>query len=108
MDRLVVLPGFVRSGASAVGDYRADLIPGEVVEGYLVASDVDGVVRHLALEADPDHPNVYIRVVNDAVWPFDVGQKVASLPVVAIDLLESSDERTRRAGRALLERLESR
>jgi excisionase family DNA binding protein len=108
LDRLVGLPRLVRSGASAVEDYRADLIPGEVVEGYLPASDIDGVVRRLALESVHDHPNVYIRVVDDAVWPFEAGQKVAPLPVVAIDLLESSDERSRRAGRALLETLGSR
>lgn len=107
LERLANLLGFVRSGASAVEEYRADLVPGEVVEGYLPASDIDDVVRRLALESDPDHPNVFIRVVDDGVWPFDVGQKVASLPVVAIDLLDSSDERSRRAGRALLERLAS-
>lgn len=108
LDRLMALPGLVRSGASAVADYRVDLVPGEVVEGYLPASMFDDVVERFALEADSDRPNVYIRVVDDAVWPFDADQKVAPLPVVAIDLVESSDERSRRSGKSLLERLASR
>jgi excisionase family DNA binding protein len=105
--RLVVVPGFVRSGASAVDDYRVDLAPGEAVEGYVPASAIEGIVGRFALDPDPDRPNVFLRVVDDAVWPFRFDQVVAPLPVVAIDLLESSDERSRRAGSALLERLRS-
>ena len=105
LEQLAGHAALVRSGVSAVDDYRVDLVSGEAVEGYLTASALEGVVDQFAMDADSDRPNVVLRVVDDSVWPFASDQKVAPLPVVAIDLLESPDERSRRAGRILLERL---
>jgi excisionase family DNA binding protein len=105
LGRLAGHAAVVRSGVSAVAEYRVDLVPGEAVEGYIFESALDGLVREFSLDADWDRPNLILRVVDDEVWPFAAGQKVAPLPVVAVDLLESSDERSRRAGRLLLKRL---
>ena len=39
-----------------------------------------------------------LRVVNDGLWPFGPDEAVAPLPVVAVDLVEVGDGRSRRAG----------
>jgi hypothetical protein len=56
------------------------------------------VVQRYALEEDPERPNLLLRVVDDDVWPFEAGTNIAPRPVVAVDLLESDDDRSRRAG----------
>src|SRR5690606_22891954 len=105
LEQLARHPAFVRSGVSAVDDYRIDLFPGEAVEGYIRASVLKSMVDQFAMEPDSDRPNVILRIVDDSVWPFAPDHKVVPLSVVAVDLLESSNERSRRAGGVLLERL---
>ena len=98
-------PGVVASGVSALSDHHVDLVVGDQSEAYVQASRVAELADRLALDADSDRPNVRLRVVRDDDWPFEAGQRVASAPVVAVDLLESDDERSRRAARELLARL---
>jgi hypothetical protein len=105
LGRLVDAPDVVRSGVSAAANYAADLVAVDSVDGYVRASSLAGLVKRFALDDDADRPNVVLRVVDDDAWPFAPGQCYASLPVVAVDLLESNDERSRRAGVRLLERL---
>ena len=67
-------------------------------------SRVAELAERFALDADSDRPNVRLRVVSDHDWPFEAGQRVAPAPVVAVDLLDSDDQRTQRAARELLAR----
>lgn len=105
LERLADSPGVVRSGVSAAGEYDIDVIASAVFEGYASASSLAGLVEQYALEQGAERSNVILRIVEDDVWPFRSGESVASGPVVAVDLLDADDERSRRAGAALLERL---
>jgi len=104
LDRVGDEVGAVRSGVSALDEHDADLIVSDQAEIYVRASKVAGLVNRYALEPDADRPNLVVRVVDDSVWPFDEGKDVAPWPVVAVDLLDADDERSRRAGRELIER----
>ena len=92
------------SGVSALRAHRVDLVVADRCEAYVRSSQVAGFVDCLALDADSDRPNAHLRVVTDEHWPFGSDQRVAPAPVVAVDLFESEDERSRRAGRELLAR----
>ncbi len=92
----------VRSGVSAAGDYDIGLVAMDAFEGYVRASGVDGVAQEFALEEGAGRWNVLLRVVDDRVWPFSPADRVAPRLVVAVDLLDSPDERSRRAGSELL------
>jgi excisionase family DNA binding protein len=94
----------VRGGVSALDEHNVDLIVRDEAEIYIKASQVAGLVDRYSLEPDADRPNLIVRVVGDEVWPFDEGERVAPWPVVAVDLLDAADERSRRAGLELLER----
>ena len=78
-------------------------IGGDDVEGYLPESVIKDVEYRAALRpASPRSANVILHGVV-GFWPFaDV--KEAPLAVVLLDLLESSDERSRRAARAFARR----
>ena len=102
MPLLVGATGVVRGGISAAADHGADLLGGDGFEGYVGASDVGPLIRRLALDESAERPNVVLRIVEDAVWPFETGQRFAGRSVVAIDLLEQDDPRARRAAAELL------
>ncbi len=63
------------------------------------------LVNRLALDERSERPNVVLRVVDDGLWPFSPDEKVAPAPVVAVDLLEAGDGRSRRAAAQLLQSL---
>lgn len=95
---------FVRSGVSAAAQYGASLRSPGVLEGYLPEGDVEDLAYRLALRpADERSADLILRGVA-GFWPFD-GRSVAPKAVVAVDLLESLDQRTRRAGEELLRKL---
>ena len=73
-------------------------------EVYVREDQLTDLVARYELDADAERPNVVIQVVGADVWPFGDTEEVAPWPVVAIDLLDALDERTRRAGRDLIER----
>ena len=98
-DRRVVL-----SGVSAADAVDADLVASEELEVYVRAADLGGLVTSFGLEQTSEGTrNVVARVVAGE-WPFVEDEHVAPALVVAIDLMESTDQRTERAGRALLAR----
>lgn len=66
------------------------------------ASDLDQLVARFGLDDKAARPNMVLRVVDDAVWRFRPGQVAAERAVVAVDLLESDDPRSMRAGADLL------
>lgn len=95
-------PGVVASGISALSDHHVDLVTSDQSEAYVRESRVAELADRFALDADADRPNVRLRVVSDDDWPFDAGQRVASVAVVAVDLMDSDDERSQNAARELL------
>jgi len=103
LDRLANVPGVVRSGVSAALEYGADLLVGETFEGYVRSRDLDELVSKYGLDDQAARPNVLLRVVDDSVWPFQRAQRSAGRAVVAVDLLDSAEPRTRRAGTELLD-----
>lgn len=103
LDRLGDVPVIVRSGVSAAAEHGADLLVQDGFEGYVRASDLDELVAKFGLDNNAARPNVALRAVDPAVWPFDDGQVTAGRVVVAVDLLESGDPRSSRAGKELLE-----
>ncbi len=94
----------VRGGVSALNEHGVDLIVSDEAEIYVRASKVADLVDRYALDPHADRPNLVVRVVDDGVWLFGEGEKVASWSVVAVDLLDANDERSRRAGLELIER----
>ncbi len=102
LDRLVDVPAVVRGGISAAVEHGAGLVAQDGVEGYVRSGDLDRLVAEFGLDQNAARPNVVFRVVDDAIWPFGIGQVAAGRAVVAVDLLESDDPRSRRAGAELL------
>ncbi len=103
LDRLASASQVVRSGISAAGEHGVDLVAAAGFEGYVRAGDLDGIVSRFGLDDEAARPNVLLRVVDDGVWPFQAGQCSPGSAVVAVDLAESDEPRSRRAGVELLE-----
>ena len=92
---------FVRSGISAAAEHGADVRSRELLDGYLPEEALDRLVYRFALRpVDERQADLVLRGVSGS-WPFD-GRRVAPRAVVAVDLADSVDQRTRRAGEALL------
>ena len=99
------MPGVVRTAASAADEHGIDLVGPGPAEAYVSGSVFAQLAASFHLEERSERPNVVLRVVDDAHWPFAAGAVVAPPAVAAVDLLESGDERARRAGAELLESL---
>ena len=97
--------GVVRSGVSAANHYQLDVVAVDEFEGYVRSSVLAALVNRFALDEHSERPNVVLRVVDDGLWPFGSDEAVAPAPVVAVDLLEAGDGRSRRAADQLLQRL---
>lgn len=104
LDRVVNDVRVVRGGVSASGEHAIDLIVPDAAEVYVRASQIADLEGDYALDGDAERPNLIVRVVDDELWPFEEGERVAPWPVVAVDLLEAGDERSRRAGLELIAR----
>jgi len=104
LPRLLDEPDLVRTGVSAAADVGADIVALTDVEAYAPAARFDELRNRYLLE-ESSNPNVWLRLV-DEPCPFPPGTRVAPTTAVAIDLLDSADERTRRAGRELLDAIE--
>src|SRR5258706_2385717 len=103
LERLRSDPAIVLSGADAAAVYGADKRAPGLVEAYIDRDRLQDVVYRYALRAaDVADANVVLRVVAGPV-PRAHG-RVAPVAATALDLLESSDDRSRRAGRELARR----
>jgi hypothetical protein len=98
-DRRLVL-----TGISAPRRYRADVVSRRELEAYVRAKDLPKVIRDYKLEEEADDLNVTLRVV-EGFWPFEADERYAPKAVVGVDLLDSRDQRSRRAGAKLLKDL---
>ena len=105
LGELLEHPGIVASGVSALGFHNVDLVAIDQAEGYIPRSELASMIDEYELDNAADRPNVQLRVVDDEYWPFEARQRYAPLPIVAVDLLDSADERSRRAGQELLNQL---
>ncbi len=106
LERIGNEPDVVRSGVSAANEHGADLLAWDFLEAYVPKSAAEDIIRRYALDVDAERANVVLRIVEDSAWPFAPGERFAPRAVVAIDLLESGDERSRRAGLALARQLQ--
>lgn len=91
----------VLSGWSAASEVGADLLAGDVVEGYVAHKSVQKLKSLYGLTVAGSNPNVVLHVVG-GLWPFAKNERIAPAVVVALDLLEHNDQRSGRAGQALL------
>jgi hypothetical protein len=98
---------FVRSGVSAAENHNVDVVAQGVVEGYLPKRRLAKLSYEHALRAvSEDSANLIVRAI-DGFWPFK-SERIAPEAVVAVDLLDSSDQRSRRAGSRLLKEIRQR
>lgn len=105
LDRLARDARLVLAGASAAQHHGADLVALEQVEAYVREADLAPLLADYALSpALAGAENVLLRVPAPA-WPFDPGSRYAPGAVVGVDLVDAADERSVRAGRALLGRV---
>lgn len=96
-------PAFVRSGVSAAVEYDVDLRAPGVVEAYVRRDQIDELVYRYALRpAAVADANTILHVFHGSVPRTADG--VAPVAAVALDLLESNDARSQRAGRELARR----
>lgn len=93
-------PGVVATGASVAREYGFDIVAPGTVELYVRSNSAASLTRHYALEPNA-RANVVLHVI-DSTWPFDVEVARAPALVAAVDLADSPDQRTARAGREYL------
>jgi excisionase family DNA binding protein len=96
------LPGLVSSDRVVVSGATAAAHHGAPVQGrpphaiYVKRSDLDMVAAAHDLRFDEDDPNVVVRVVADAVWPFADDERYANPLITLIDLIDDRDDRSAR------------
>lgn len=95
-------PGLVQAGVSAAGHYELGLVAVDHLEAYVPKDLAEVLIGRYRASADGS-PNVLLRVVDEEHWHF-ADRSVAPPSVVAVDLLEAGDGRSRRAGRDLIHR----
>jgi excisionase family DNA binding protein len=101
VDRLALDARVVRSGASARA-VAVDVLAVGVVEGYVHVEAFDALVGEYAL-AGAGRINVVLRVPPAELFVFG-DEDEAAWPVVAVDLYDAGDDRSRRAAQSLLNR----
>lgn len=105
LERLADDGRLILGGASAAQYHGADLVALDHVEGYVRRDDLESIVAAYAMgPAIAGAENVLLRVPAPS-WPFPAGSLVAPAAVAAVDLVDAGDERSVRAGRALLRRI---
>jgi excisionase family DNA binding protein len=97
----------VLTGISAAQVHKQDLSVVGQVEAYVRVCDLRRLQRDFHLEPSRKGGNVTLRVV-DRPWPFGDSDAHAPEIVVAVELLSSDDQRTRRAGTQILTKAFSR
>jgi uncharacterized protein YciI len=105
LDRLRADKRLLLSGADAARVHHADLVALDGVEAYVRDQDRDAVLRQYRLEpAVLAEANVVLRVLPGDVEDAPGQDRIVSPSLLALDLIDAGDERSVRAGRALVER----
>lgn len=105
LSNLLEESGVVRAGISVASQYSMDVSDSGVVELYVHEKQLPRLRRKYLLEPSV-RPNVILHVVKGP-WPFTKSAKFVPIAVAALDMLESDDPRSRRAGEAMLDRVEA-
>jgi excisionase family DNA binding protein len=105
LPRLRKEKGVLRSGASAADAYDIDVVAPGVVEAYVSDSRLRELERKYSL-VPSERPNVVLHSLAENLARSE-NDVFAPPAAAAIDLIESGDQRSARAGRELLERLEA-
>ena len=93
-------------GGVAAAHHHANLAGGGLVELYVRGQDASEIEREFALRrVAAAEANLKLRIPR-ALWPFREGERIAPSAFTAADLVDDGDERSVRAGRALLARRE--
>ena len=96
----------VLGGVAAAAHHHANLAGGGLVEFYVREQDAPKIERELALRrVGAAEANLKLRIPS-AVWPIREGERIAPRAFIAADLIDDGDERSVRAGHALLRRRE--
>lgn len=101
-DRIAQEPGVILAGVSAASRYGIDIQPSDELEAYVYESRADELIQRYKMEPS-ERPNVVFHLVPDdmpADWQECVGGVVS-----AIDLIESQNARSQRAGKRYLKNL---
>ncbi|HEY8476037.1 MAG TPA: hypothetical protein VIN09_04150 [Chloroflexota bacterium] len=104
LPRIAAERGVVRGGVSAAADYDIDITTSGILEAYVAAGRLSMLQRKYGFEASA-HANLILHVV-EGPWPFAPSARVVPSIVAALDLIESGDQRSRRAGEELLRKVE--
>ena len=96
----------VLGGVAAAAHHHANLAGGGLVEFYVREQDASEIEREFALRrVAAAEANLKLRIPN-GLWPFRKEERIAPRAFVAVDLIDDGDERSVRAGHALLRRRE--
>jgi hypothetical protein len=96
----------VRSGISAAGPLKLDLLPGREADGYIAQSQVQGFTSQHALSSAEIDGNVLLRVVPDDAWSTISGRFIAPQAAVALDLADELDPRSQATGEEFLREID--
>lgn len=91
------------TGVTAAAELRLGLLAGETIDAYVAERDLPRIIARHRLRESQD-PNVVLRAVSSSLSSRPPGH-IAPKAVVALDLLEEEDPRSRQIGRELLGRL---
>lgn len=98
LESILAEPGVVATGVSVAAHYGLDITAPGVAELYASPQLAAGLQRKYHLEPSA-RANVVLHVINSP-WPFAEGLERTPALVAALDLSDSPDGRSARAGRA--------
>jgi excisionase family DNA binding protein len=102
VDRLASAQGVVRTGVSATAEAGADLVSTGAVDIYSPTTLRPLLIAQFGVDLASRNPNVVLRTLPANILPVLGDRDVMPSAVVAVDLLDSTDPRTVRAGRDVL------
>lgn len=103
LQRIAREPEIVKGGVSAAAQYGGDVYASHELEAYVSHEEANALISKYHLRPSPE-PNVVLHVLDDHV-PVPARERIGPA-AVALDLFESSDARSRRAGQLMLERID--
>ena len=108
LDRLAATDGLVRTGVSAVDDAGADLISTDAAEFYCPPELWTHLFNYYGVERAGADANLIVHLPTaEPDLPIVAHRDVMPAAVGAVDLLESTNTRTLRAGRDLIRQLQA-
>jgi excisionase family DNA binding protein len=105
VDRVASAQGVVRTGVSATAETGADLVSTGAVDLYCAPDQRPSLIARYGVDLSSANSNLTLRTPTGDGLPVLVDRDVMPPAVVAVDLYESLDPRTHRAGHDVLVRL---